>query len=201
MRIRTHTNPFSVTKRFEKIDPGSILPEFNGKLDFEIGFGQSAFIKEYAIQNSQNLVVGVEVRKKAVDLMQEKIVLDCIKNVLLVHGNGGFCLQDMFEDSSLDNIFIFHPDPWLKQRHLKRRLINHELIELAQAKLKIGGKIHVSTDVLELWAEITRIFEAFSNFENQPDVEFWKTYQTRWDKISLEKNRPSRCTTFCLRKK
>jgi tRNA (guanine-N7-)-methyltransferase len=201
VRIRTHTNPFSVTIRFKKIEPTTVFPEFNGKMDFEIGFGQCTFIKEYAEQNPQNLIVGVEVRKKAVDLMQEKIQESGFKNVLLVHGNGSLCLQDMFNDCTLDNIFIFHPDPWLKHRHLKRRLINHELIAIAQAKLKIGGKIHISTDVINLWNEIIEFFDSFPNFKKQPDEEFWTTYQTRWDEISLEKNRPTHYATFCLMRK
>ena len=201
MRIRTHTNPFSCTQQFKKLEPKKVFPSFQGKLDFEIGFGQSSFIKDYATHNQDRLVVGIEVRKKAADIMAEKIKQENINNVHIVHGNGTICLQDMFTDRSLDNIFIFHPDPWMKKRHYKRRLINNKFLEIAQKKLKLGGKIHVSTDVESLWEQIISEFSRSTNFVQQKHDTFWKTYySTRWDDIVQEKNRKTFYSTFYLTK-
>lgn len=198
MRIRTHTNPLCYRQRFEKIDPVSIYPNFSGTLDLEIGFGQCSFIRNYAQANPTRLIIGVEVRKKAVELMQAQLRADNIQNAYLVHGNGLFCLQDVFLDQSLDTIFIFHPDPWIKQRHSKRRVINQAFISNAAQKLKIGGKIHVSTDVEFLWQEICDFFEAHTGFSKKDDDLFWECYYvTRWDEISIEKQRKTFYSTFC----
>lgn len=198
MRIRTHTNPFACTHHFEKMDPIKVFSEFNGKIDFEIGFGQCAFIRNHAKTYPDRLVFGIDVRKKTVDLMQEKVVQDSLKNIYLVHGNGGVCLEEMFADHSIDNIFIFHPDPWKKHRHQNRRLINPQLLTTAQTKLKPGGRIYVSTDVDFLWEDISKVFEANPNFIKVDDTEFWTGYyKTRWEEISQAHNRPTFYATFC----
>jgi tRNA (guanine-N7-)-methyltransferase len=197
VRIRTHTNPLSCTQHFEKLDAIKIFPTFCGKLDFEIGFGQSSFIRNHAKAHPDRFVVGIDVRKKTFELMQEKVGKEKIANIHLAFGNGSICLNEMFENNSLDNIFIFHPDPWLKRRHLKRRLVNSEFLITAQQKLKIGGKIYISTDVEPLWIEMLKTFEANPNFKQIEDRSFWADYyQTRWDEISKEKQRKTHFGTF-----
>ncbi|KKQ32579.1 MAG: tRNA (guanine-N(7)-)-methyltransferase [candidate division TM6 bacterium GW2011_GWF2_37_49] len=202
MRIRTHTNPLSCIKHFEKLDAVSVFSKFNGKIDFEVGFGQSSFIINHALENNDQLVVGIDVRKKTVDLMQERVNQNNIKNIYLTHGNGSVCLAEMFENESLDNIFIFHPDPWRKARHHKRRLINQDFLAIVQTKLKKDGKVYVSTDVDFLWLEIVQTFDANAKFTRFEDSEFWTNYyQTRWNEISKEKNRQTFFATFCLKNK
>lgn len=200
MRIRTHANPLSCTQHFEKLDAERVFPEFVGKLDFEIGFGQSSFIRNHAKAHSDRLVVGIDVRKKTVELMQEKIGQENIKNIVLAFGNGSICLNEMFHDHSIDNIFIFHPDPWLKHRHHKRRLFSPDFLIIAQKKLKQSGRIYVSTDVESLWQEILKIFESNLNFTKMDATEFWLNYyKTRWHEISQEKKRQTYFGTFELR--
>ncbi|MFH1643876.1 MAG: tRNA (guanosine(46)-N7)-methyltransferase TrmB [bacterium] len=196
MRIRTHTNPFNCTNRFEKLNLKNIS-HFKGKLDLEIGFGQSSFILNHALKNPESFIVGVEVRKKAVELMEEKIKNQNIENVCVFHGNGNICLSDMFEDKSLDNIFIFHPDPWMKNRHNNRRLINEDFLNLAGKKLKKEGKIFVATDVEELWQEIKKVFSKNKNFTEIKMDEFWTEYYSgRWDEISKQKGKAIFYATF-----
>ncbi len=199
MRVRTHSNPLACTKEFTKLDPYKVFPNFNGTLDFEIGFGQSSFIRDYAQTNPEHLVVGIDVRKKTFDLMAEKVKAENISNIHLAVGNGQRCLEQMFDDQSIDNIFIFHPDPWVKRRHHKRRLINESFTTIARKKLKPSGKIYVSTDVKVLWEQICHIFTK-ADFIQINDAAFWAAYATRWHTISLEKNRQTYCATFCCAK-
>lgn len=186
-----------MTKRFEKIDPASLLGFEPTGIDLEVGFGQSSFIVEHALRNPTRLIVGVEVRKQAVAYVQEIATSRGCTNALLLHGNGMLCLEDLFHNETLSTIFIFHPDPWAKRRHHKRRLITPSFIELCITKLKTGGKIHVSTDVQSLWEEITAICAGFPNRLKQVDDPFWVTdYATRWDDFSKQRQRTTFCSTF-----
>lgn len=191
MRIRTHTNPLACTQRFEKLNHSKItVPDFNGMVALEIGFGQSTFLQSYAASNPKAYLIGIEARKKAVELMQEKMHLaDTVSNVLLIHGNGHVCLHDMFDNQTLDKIFIFHPDPWVKRRHHKRRLISQELLDIAKTKLKDNGQMYISTDVESLWIEIQELFANNPCFQCEQDDLFWEQYATRWDDICIEKQR------------
>lgn len=201
MRIRTHTNPLCYTQRFDKLDPYKILPNFNGQIDFEIGFGQSEFLIKHAQKHPNKLTVGSEIRKMAVDLMHAKINSQetAINNIHLIHGNGNSCIEDLFEDKSIDNIFIFHPDPWIKRKHLKRRVITEQFLSLARKKLKSNGKIYISTDSEFLWADICKTFEKNKFFTIYDDTEFWdNAYSTHWSDMSKKKNKKINFATYQL---
>jgi tRNA (guanine-N(7)-)-methyltransferase len=152
----------------------------------------------YAKNHPDRNVIGVEVRKLAVQVMQERLEQTGINNIKLLHGNGTVCLSDMFADGLLDTIFIFHPDPWLKRRHNKRRLISDEFLTLAHKKLKVGGKMYISTDVKELWNDISKRIARQSNlFSVTNNDPFWaNNYTTRWDELIKKKQRQSFCATF-----
>ncbi len=190
MRIRTHSNPFHYRNRFERLKLQNVFPNYQGKLDLEIGFGRGWFIKEYAQANVDRCIIGAEIRRNAVACLQESLQEKGIDNVCLINGNGQICLEDMFESKSLDNIFIFHPDPWLKKKHHKRRLINKTFLSIAQRKLKESGKVYLTTDVSSLWEEIMEAFEASGNFIQEQSKTFWEqVYFSRWNEISKESGR------------
>ena len=50
---------------------------------------------------------------------------------------------------SVDEIWLFFPDPWHKARHHKRRLLTPEFAALAASRLKPGGIWRIATD----WAD------------------------------------------------
>lgn len=197
MRIHTHTNPLNYRDRFKKLteytdflhqaQPIGTRPT---GIDFEIGYGQENFILDYAQQNPDRIIVGAEVRKKAVEYTQEKIAERKLNNVLALHGNGHICLEDMFDDHTVSNIFIFHPDPWMKRRHNNRRVINDFMLTLAHQKLSPNGKLYISTDVESLWEYINEIITQNNKFTPIDDQVFWQEiYSTHWTTMCRQKNR------------
>jgi len=200
MRIRTHTNPLSYTQRFEKIKSSEIFSKYSDTIVLEIGFGQSSFLLNYAKAHPQTLAIGVEARKKAVEAMQETVEAQkaACPNVHLVHGNGYLCLQDMFDDHSLNEMFIFHPDPWIKRRHQKRRLMSQEFLDVATHKLTHNGLIHISTDVAPLWQEIMDMFARNPQFVLRENHPFWIDYTTSWHEMCQKQQRQTFCATFSL---
>ena len=121
MRVRTHVNPLTYTQRMEKIDYNKFLPTIktNKFLDFEIGFGRAVFARDYAKNNPQRSLIAIEIRKSVVDFVKEEQKEE-IPNLYLMQGKAEIALEDTIEDQQLDRIFLFHPDPWLKNRHHKR---------------------------------------------------------------------------------
>lgn len=197
MRVRTHTNPFSYRQRFEKQNWHEVFENFRGLLDYEIGCGRGVFVMNYAQANPDRGIVAIDIRKTIVELLEEKVKESNVENVLPVWGNGQICLEDMFTDESLDRIFIFHPDPWAKDRHSNRRVLNNLLLDTAVKKLKPDGVMYISTDVQVLWEEMTEIIKTHGAFEQFDDPEFWDRFgRTRWDEISEENKREVFCGVF-----
>lgn len=61
-------------------------------------------------------------------------------------------LKDIFQDHSVDRIYLNFSDPWPKDRHAKRRLTHRGFLEKYKEILKPGGEIHFKTDNDDLFA-------------------------------------------------
>tara|TARA_A100001015_G_C14867383_1_gene662918 strand:- start:263 stop:868 length:606 start_codon:yes stop_codon:yes gene_type:complete len=196
-RLRTHTNPLNIRHRFEKDWINSINK--TSFLDIEIGCGRGVFLRDWAKQNLNRTIVGIEVRKSIVDILQDRIKNDDLPNATIIHGNGHYFLQDGVENNTIDRLFIFHPDPWFKKRHHKRRVINHEFLNIAAKKLKPEGKLCISTDVKELWEEIQSNLKN-ANFKEVKDEYFWENqYNTHWHTFSEKENRSLYFESFSVK--
>lgn len=196
MRIHTHVNPFSCRQEFKSLAEYVNLDNYTG-IDLEIGFGQATFIIDYAKQHPTQIIIGVEVRKKTVDLLLQRLATENVSNVLALHGSGNVCIANTFAPATLDNIFIFHPDPWIKRRHSNRRIVNSEFLAHAQEKLKPTGRLYISTDVESLWQEMLATINKNGAFTQQDDHAFWDNfYTTRWTQLCKEKNRTIFYGTF-----
>ena len=195
-RIRTHVNPLSITHRFEDIDINSIVPKSVSDLAFEVGFGRGVFLRQWSKSHPNSFLIGVEVRKSIVNDVQEKVAKDDLNNVALFHGNAELFLIDAVPDESLDHVFVFHPDPWFKKRHHKRRVVNPDFLDIVYKKLKVNGKLYVSTDVEALWLDMHAdiLKTKLAEFENDP---FWDTiYNSHWSSFSVKDQRQLFYKTF-----
>lgn len=197
MRMRTLLNPFSCFQRHPKKSWDQIFPNFQNVLDVEMGCGTGSFMLTYAATHPDRCLVGFEIRKRLVECAQAKIEEQKLTNAHLLWANGQIALEDMFQDESIDRLFIFHPDPWPKLAHRKRRIITPAFLELVSRKLKPNGLMYLATDVPELWDYMFELINESKLFKVTEDNEFWQTvYQTRWKEMSLEQNRSISYATF-----
>ncbi len=200
MRIRTHTNPFNYFTRMESLDFSTVLPHFSGTFDFEVGFGRGLFIRHYATMFPERSIVGIEVRKNPVELLKIKLKKEAIKNAYVIHGTAEICLADMIPDGSLNRVFIFHPDPWFKKRHHKRRVINPKFLVQLRPKLAPNATLYVSTDVAPLWDSMEETILDSGYFNTIEDPVFWETcYLTNWQAFSKRDQRTTYFGTYQLR--
>ncbi len=68
-----------------------------------------------------------------------------LRNVRLHHGDALDILRRL-PDGALSFVYLLHPDPWPKPRHIKRRMVNDGPLALIAAKLKPGGEFRFGTD-------------------------------------------------------
>ena len=129
--------------------------------------------------------------------MADKLIEDSISNAKAFRGEGKIFLEEAIQDNSLDNVFIFHPDPWLKKRHHKRRLVNKDFLHLLTKKMKKEAKLYISTDVESLWEAMLEGIEEEKSFVKASDQGFWNSdYLSHWDNFSIEDNRKRFFCTF-----
>lgn len=118
----------------------------NNPVDCEIGFGEGDFIVKKALNEKNRNFIGIEYSKVCMRKTLRKIKMNKVNNVNLILLDASSAFELLIPESSIENIYINFPDPWPKNRHEKRRLLDKEFSLLAASRLKDKGYIHILTD-------------------------------------------------------
>jgi tRNA (guanine-N7-)-methyltransferase len=122
-------------------DFGRVAP-----LVVEIGSGTGDAVVQGALARPGTNFLAVEVYRPGLASTVAKIVRHDLTNVRLVQADAVQVLKHMLGQGSAAEIWVFFADPWHKNRHHKRRLVNPGFAELAASRLALGGTLRLSTD-------------------------------------------------------
>ena len=112
----------------------------------EIGFGNGQALAEMARANSGNDYIGIEVHRPGIGHLLLNLDNHQTDNVRVYCHDAIEILSEKISDNSLAGLQLFFPDPWPKNRHHKRRIVDSYFIALVSQKLKRGGYLHMATD-------------------------------------------------------
>ena len=114
-------------------------------LHFEIGFGAGEHLAARADLLPDHGFIGCEPFLNGVVGALGQIRDAQLTNVRLHMGDALEVLARVPNDA-LSFVYLLHPDPWPKARHVKRRMMNDGPVELIAAKLRPGGELRFGTD-------------------------------------------------------
>jgi tRNA (guanine-N7-)-methyltransferase len=129
----------------------------------EIGFGMGEALLEMARSQPQNNYLGVEVYLPGIGQLLLGLREMGITNVRIDRRDAMEVLE-LLPAGSLRGVSLFFPDPWPKQRHQKRRLVQAPFVEKLRRVLEPGGYFHAATDCDDYARQIRRIMEADNSF-------------------------------------
>ena len=89
--------------------------------------------------------------------------------------------------ASIARAFVLFPDPWPKKRHIKRRLVNAELLGQLARILRPGGELRLATDIPDYARAMllaVRQEQSFRWFARQP--EDWRQRPADWPETRYE---------------
>jgi len=130
----------------------------------EIGYGMGEATLQIAKNDPLTNYLGVEVHMPGVGKLMARLSEFSLTNVKLIERDVLEVFYYMIEDSTLDGINLYFPDPWPKARHFKRRMINQRFIAEVAKKLKPGGFLHIATDWVPYAEWITEQFSLSKEF-------------------------------------
>lgn len=143
----------------------NLLPEIAPKatdlsgesLVLEIGFGNGEHLRDLALQNPNKIIIGAEPFANGVAALLSAItnesdntLINEYKNIRVWGDDVRLMLKD-FENIKFDEIWVLHPDPWPKARHEKRRLLNHDFLNLLSRFMTKESRIIIGTDHWEYY--------------------------------------------------
>lgn len=113
----------------------------------EIGFGMGESLVTMAQNAPEHDFVGVEVHPPGIGNLLQRIEQQQLGNLRLLRGDVMAMLRaGAVPDASLTRAQIYFPDPWPKQRHHKRRLVQAPLLDLLHRVVRPQGQLHIATD-------------------------------------------------------
>jgi len=143
-------------------EPGVILDfraMFGGDrpIEMEIGCGKGGFLLNRARALPDRGFLGVEYANKFFQYAADRMVRWSVANVRLMRADARHLVIHHLRPACLTMLHIYHPDPWPKRRHHKRRLIQPEFVAAAVEALMPGGRLAVQTDHAEYFGQMSEV--------------------------------------------
>lgn len=140
-------------------------------ISLEIGCGKGHWLSAYAAANPDELCVGIDLISERVRDSQRRAKNKNASNAHFVKAEALEFLEAMPRDARIGKIFIFFPDPWPKERHHKRRLMQHEFLDYIRQFANVGAKLYFRTDYREYFDWTAEIINENSNWKITEETE------------------------------
>jgi tRNA (guanine-N7-)-methyltransferase len=82
-----------------------------------------------------------------------------LDNVRIIEADAVAGVEQLLPPRSVDEVWMFFPDPWPKPRHHKRRLVTPAFVALAASRMKPGAIWRIATDSADYADWIRSVFD------------------------------------------
>lgn len=171
-------------------------------LILEIGFGYGHFLRHLSARHPDAHIIGLEIDLLSLRKAEGAIERGELANVRVAYGRAEAALHHNFTPQSLDAVYVNFPDPWFKARHEKRRLMQRDTLDAIVSRLKIGGTLHLATDIID-YAEMSAVLLAETPALENLYPSAWVNHEaqriiTKYERRALDEGRA--CYYFAYRR-
>ena len=129
-------------------------------LDIGSGMGETTAV--LAEQHPENDYLALEVHLPGVGALLRRAAGGGLRNLRVLRADARDVICNRLPPGSLDEVWIFFPDPWVKRRQHKRRLVSPEFIAAVARCLKSNGRLSLATD----WEDLAEHMRMVCDQEN-----------------------------------
>jgi tRNA (guanine-N7-)-methyltransferase len=158
------------------------------KCYLEIGFGNAENIIFQAINNPSYLFIGSEVYMSGIGTLVSSIKENNINNIKIFSDDIRLLL-DQSRKKVFDSVIIICPDPWPKEKHHKRRLINKSFLDMVHDFMKDDSNIYISTDWENYAESISELFVKNKLFKSSSIKSFQKDSLSKFERRGKDEGR------------
>lgn len=172
VRVRQHVNPLAIKyiKPIAPLDWEKIYAQPHQSLHLDIGCARGQFLLNMAAIAPDWNFLGLEIREP---LVEEAIATATKLNLTNLHflfcnvNNSLAPLLQSLPPGTLQRVTIQFPDPWFKNRHAKRRLVQPQLVAELATYLCPGGVVFLQSDIKMLLEEMSDRFASHPDYNRQ----------------------------------
>lgn len=143
-----------------RFDLDAVFGREGARTILEIGFGMGDNLVAQAQAHPEWNFLGVEVHRPGHGATILKLDELGLTNIRLVRHDVLHLLQDHLEPASLDEVYIFFPEPWPRPKDVRKRLVRPFLLELLESRLRGDAIVRVATDIADYAEHSVGVFEA-----------------------------------------
>ena len=158
------------------------------KCYLEIGFGNAENIIFQAINNPSYLFIGSEVYMSGIGTLVSSIKENNINNIKIFSDDIRLLL-DQSRKKVFDSVIIICPDPWPKEKHHKRRLINKSFLKMVHDFMNDDSNLYISTDWENYAESISESFEKNILFKPSSNKSFLKYSLSKFERRGKNEGR------------
>lgn len=179
-RVRHHVNPLAdqTEHNFDGFDN-------DNPVIVDIGADRGEFVQQLLEKSgtTKNFLV-LEIRKPLAQRLHDKF--ENYNNIIVFDGDATRNFESLLKSSIdkgvlIEEIYINFPDPWFKERHKKRRVINEKFLTDVQVWIQPKTKWIFQTDQKPLFDETVEILQNIDGIK----IEFFDTpphkATTKWE--------------------
>ncbi len=170
VRVRQHVNPLANKYKTpaSPINWEKVYIQPNQPLHLDIGCAKGRFLLQMAeIETSWNFL-GLEIREPLVieaNRFRSDLELTNLYYLFCNVNNSLRSLLSSLPQGTLQRVTIQFPDPWFKNRHAKRRVVQPELVTELATYLDAGGMVFLQSDMKFIAVEMCDRFVENPAFE------------------------------------
>ncbi|MBD2143406.1 tRNA (guanosine(46)-N7)-methyltransferase TrmB [Anabaena sp. FACHB-1250] len=170
VRVRQHVNPLASKFQTPTASPDweSIYTQPNLPLHLDIGCARGRFVLKMAQIEANWNFLGLEIREPLVVEANRICEEMGLKNLHYMFANVNNSLVSLLSNlppGRLQKVTIQFPDPWFKNRHAKRRVVQRELVTELANYLAVGGVVFLQSDIQFVAEEMCDRFYEHPAFE------------------------------------
>jgi tRNA (guanine-N7-)-methyltransferase len=146
----------------------------------EIGCGNGRFTISSAVLRPDWNHLAIDILPAVLRYATRRANQRGLTNVRVAACDGWRCLSELVAASSINEIHIYHPQPYADPNDSGKRMLTAEFIRLIYQALVPGGKLFVQTDRVAYWDYIQTVMPEFFQ---------WFDQSTAWEEQPLVRSR------------
>jgi tRNA (guanine-N7-)-methyltransferase len=182
------------------LDPAALFPR-SAPLEIEIGSGKGLFLATASARFPERNFLGVEISHKYARFAAARLAKAERRNARVIDGDAVRLMSELPAGCAAA-VHVYFPDPWWKQRHKKRRVMNEPLLRDVERVLLPRGVLHFWTDVEEYFVATLELIRAATGLFGPSDVpespaEHDLDYRTHFERRMRQSGLPVYRAQFC----
>jgi len=177
----------------------SLFPSPAGEdrpLAVDVGCGKGRYLLAIAQKHPEMNFLGIDRMRSRLAKLSRKLTRANLNHVRLVQVEASYAIRHLLPAGSVSVFTVFFPDPWPKRRHHRRRLFCPDFLDDLDRAMSPGGKLHIATDHLDYFADITALFEPDARFRSITAYEPLEEERTDFELIFRGQGKPTGRASF-----